>query len=104
MKYLCRRPPCIHKLSNGECKFKGYKPGDEIWCEEFSTGYEPKLGEWLWLRFHGSPWMFCKFREKGEDGYYYADLQDGGYCRGDEVIPFEGNLPPGLEETEESKK
>jgi len=60
----------------------------------------PKPGEWIWGRYLHSPWELMRFREY-KDGYFYCDLQNGGWFKADIVAPFKGELPPGLNHEKE---
>ena len=59
--------------------------------------WKPDEDEWIWGRFKGGTWILAKFYRSDKNGFWCYH-QDKSKCFFDEIAPFKGELPPGLEE------
>ena len=59
--------------------------------------WKPEKDEWIWGRVKGGTWILARFYQSDENGFW-CHHQDKGKCFFDEIAPFKGELPPGLEE------
>jgi len=62
--------------------------------------WKPKRNEWVWGRVRGGYWVLVRYWQKDGERFW-CHYQDKGKCVFDEVAPFKGELPPGLEEEDE---
>lgn len=61
--------------------------------------WKPKKGEWVWCRCPGDKaWNLRKFLGKEGNRYLLERTSGVGTISYDEIAPFKGELPPGLEE------
>ena len=57
-----------------------------------------KKGEWVWVKPY-KEWKLCIYYQdlsSGGSNFHQVRLQDGTYMIVDEIVPFKGELPPGL--------
>ena len=98
-------------MGEGKLDKEEFKVGEENELQQIdvldlnnlpSRPWKPKRDEWIWARLDGYIWMLVRFYEYLWDTKQYICItQAGGEGYYNEVAPFKGELPPGLEEEDE---